>query len=254
MTTATFTTAGITSPSSTTRAYKGVTSAKPPSSGGDMTTPTEFTTTEYTNASTDNGTAVSQANVLTSDYAAFDFQFFIPPEQRNLLEIVFGIEGRASDGYVNTYGWTLYLRDNKASAWTSMATVSGSFSYQLQQGRQNSSPRDYLDSNGRVRIMLISNAQDTNGNGPEADIDYAFLTISYGPASLYGYPGEMPGAESTGYLYMGAVVPSNGSALGYPGAFPGGETTGYDNIGALQKQIVVASGATWPGYIGGGFF
>lgn len=232
--TVTLTTAGITNPSSTTRAYKGVSNSKPPASGGALGVSVEFSTSDYTDASTSNNVYASQVGNSLQTYAGLLVQFYVPSYQRVISRIDFGMEGKASDGYVNGYGWTLYLKNNNTPAWDSIATVSGSFTDQSQTGSKTTTLSYWVDSNYRIQLLMMSNAIDGNGSGAEAYLDYTYVTLTY--TNLVGYPGIFPGGKTEGFIAMGAVQPSKPTAsLGFPGVFPGGNTTGYFTIGAVQK-------------------
>lgn len=177
----TVTTTGATNPApaNTTRAYKGVSSARPPSSGGNLTSQTEFSDTEYTNAGDSNDVRVSQTGNSTRPYAGQLFEFLIPEAYRDVSRIDVGIEGWASDGYANNYGFALYLRNNTPS-WVFVGNSSSTMSDSLRVGG-TTSVSTYVDANYIVRLLGLSQAIDDNGNGAEMHVDVAYLVVTYTP-------------------------------------------------------------------------
>ena len=182
MSTSTLTTNGVTNPSTTTRAYAGATAYQPPASGADLGFKTEATTAQYSAMAVEDSTYWDACLGSNGVYFGVQVELQLPSELRNvtITQLDYGMTFGASN--YTTVGGKLYIRQNVTPVWE----VIGQRTYGtvgLVSGSKTTGISNYVDSNYRVRLLLLSRSQyDDNGSTPYMRVSYVYVTVTYADA------------------------------------------------------------------------
>lgn len=193
---------GVTSPSSTHVVRGGTVAAKPPASGLEPTYPSEFTTEDYSQATTLNGVYGTYTNGSTEDeYSAIVIKWKIPVAYGAVSNVSVSVSGYGDAGNYgdgNT-GFVLYVKDTVNSVWTQVGetTTGGYYTPATVDGVITANAANYVSSSGIVTVMMITQrALDDSNNSATLNIDYTSCSVTHAgsESAAYWYYLQMMGA------------------------------------------------------------
>jgi len=165
---------GITSPSSTNTAWKGINdNANPasPISRGE----TELTTDEYGYISYSDDIWANKQGGDATDFPAFRWKFVVTEDPKTVTQIDVSVEGKGGTNGEENDGWTFYIR-NWLGGFEQLSETYDNAEITLT-GQITSSIASYIDDGGNIELEIVTKGASSGGTG--IYLDYAFATITY---------------------------------------------------------------------------
>lgn len=268
MSTATYTTSGVTNPSSTHKFYTGI-CTNPPNFTTPIPTPTELSTAEYSNVSADdtNYATLTSGDSFVGIMGEFQLEASIV-DTKAISAMYFAVI--ASGASYGGDGFNIYVKNIYTGAWVSASAMGAGGAntdtaykgYHIHLDAYNLFK--FIDSNNKFTFMVV-NRGDAGGSAytPTISLDYAYVELTYTDASTSTETTFI--LDSTyNHVYNGSIVISkplhlvdgdimfallNRDSETNPNSVPSGWTLLASNKATngwwLYYKIASSEGASW---------